>query len=59
MFTGFATPPRVRFWAWEFASQQRLVAEGVAVALVPRLGRGPLPDQVGGGTGVPIRCPPG
>jgi DNA-binding transcriptional LysR family regulator len=46
MFTGFATPPRVRFWSWEFASQVRLVAEGVAVALVPRLGRGPLPDEV-------------
>jgi DNA-binding transcriptional LysR family regulator len=46
MFAGFATPPQVRFWSWEFASQIRLVAEGVAVALVPRLGRGPLPAEV-------------
>ncbi|HST83807.1 MAG TPA: LysR family transcriptional regulator [Kineosporiaceae bacterium] len=46
MFAGFAAPPRVRFWSWEFASQIQLVAEGVAVALVPRLGRGPLPDGV-------------
>jgi DNA-binding transcriptional LysR family regulator len=46
MFAGFSAPPRVRFWAWEFASQQRLVAEGVAVALVPRLGRGPLPAEI-------------
>jgi DNA-binding transcriptional LysR family regulator len=46
MFAGFSTPPQVRFWSWEFASQTRLVAEGVAVALVPRLGRGPLPDDV-------------
>jgi DNA-binding transcriptional LysR family regulator len=46
MFSGFATAPRVRFWAWEFASQQRLVAERVAVALVPRLGRGQLPADI-------------
>ena len=46
MFAGFGTPPKVRFWSWEFASQIRLVSEGVAVALVPRLGRGPLPDDV-------------
>ncbi len=46
MFAGFATSPAVRFWSWEFASQIQLVAEGVAVALVPRLGRGPLPEAV-------------
>lgn len=46
MFAGFPAPPRVRFWSWEFASQIRLVAEGVALALVPRLGRGPLPPEV-------------
>jgi DNA-binding transcriptional LysR family regulator len=46
MFAGFPSPPQVRFWSGEFASQIRLVAEGVAVALVPRLGRGPLPDEV-------------
>jgi DNA-binding transcriptional LysR family regulator len=54
MFAGFAAPPVVRFWSWEFASQVRLVAEGVAVALVPRLGRGPLPDQV---VAVPLTDP--
>lgn len=54
MFAGFAAPPRVRFWAWEFASQQRLVAEGVAVALVPRLGRGPLPAEI---VAVPVNDP--
>jgi DNA-binding transcriptional LysR family regulator len=46
MFAGFADSPPVRFWSWEFASQVTLVAEGVAVALVPRLGRGPVPDSV-------------
>jgi len=54
MFAGFAAPPTVRFWSWEFASQTRLVAEGVAVALVPRLGRGPLPDEV---VAVPLTDP--
>jgi DNA-binding transcriptional LysR family regulator len=46
MFAGYQPPPRVRFWCWEFQSQVRLVEEGVAVALVPRLGRGPLPATV-------------
>ncbi|GAB3268247.1 LysR family transcriptional regulator [Kineosporia babensis] len=46
MFAGFARPPRVRFWPMEFASQIELVAQGLAVALVPRLGRGVLPPQV-------------
>ncbi len=54
MFAGFAAPPPVRFWSWEFASQIRLVAEGVAVALVPRLGRGPLPEDV---VAVPLTDP--
>jgi DNA-binding transcriptional LysR family regulator len=54
MFAGFAVPPPVRYWSWEFASQQRLVAERVAVALVPRLGRGPLPDEV---VAVPVTDP--
>lgn len=54
MYAGFETPPRVRFWSWEFASQIRLVAEGVAVALVPRLGRGPLPEEV---VAVPLTDP--
>ncbi|MCE0538494.1 LysR family transcriptional regulator [Kineosporia rhizophila] len=46
MFAGFARPPRVRFWFSEFASQVQLVAQGQAVALVPRLGRGALPPEV-------------
>ncbi|WP_101523684.1 LysR family transcriptional regulator [Nocardioides houyundeii] len=46
MFSAHRRPPQVRFWSWEFASQVRLVEEGVAVALVPRLGRGPLPAGV-------------
>jgi DNA-binding transcriptional LysR family regulator len=54
MFVGFESPPQVRFWSWEFASQIRLVAEGVAVALVPRLGRGTLPEEV---RAVPVTDP--
>src|SRR3954447_21285393 len=54
MFAGFPAPPAVRFGSWEFASQIRLVAEGVAVALVPRLGRGPLPAEV---VAVPLTDP--
>ena len=46
MFAGAARVPRVRYWSGEFASHVRLVAEGAAVALVPRLGRDPLPDAV-------------
>lgn len=46
MFAGFARPPRVRYWSLEFASHVRLVEEAQAVALVPRLGRGVLPESV-------------
>jgi DNA-binding transcriptional LysR family regulator len=46
MYAGFVRPPRVVCWAGEFASHIRLVQQGVAVALVPRLGRGALPDDV-------------
>lgn len=46
MFAGFPRPPRVDFWAGEFQSQVALVEAGVAVALVPRLGRGALPQGV-------------
>ena len=45
MFAGLRLPA-VSFWSFEFESQVRLVQEGVAVALVPRLGRGPLPEEV-------------
>ncbi len=51
---GAGALPRVRFWSWEFASQVRLVEVGVAVALVPRLGRGPLPPGV---VAVPVTDP--
>ncbi|GAB6902867.1 LysR family transcriptional regulator [Kineosporia succinea] len=54
MFTGFARPPAVRMWVEEFGSQLRLVEEGVAVALLPRLGRGTLPDDV---VAVPVAGP--
>lgn len=46
MYAGFPRPPRVAYWAGEFASHLRLVEEAGAVALVPRLGRGPLPAAV-------------
>ena len=34
------------YWAGEFASHVALVSQGLAVALVPRLGRGALPAEV-------------
>lgn len=46
MFAGAQRTPRVRYWSWEFASHVSLVEAGVAVALVPRLGRGRLPEDV-------------
>jgi DNA-binding transcriptional LysR family regulator len=38
--------PEVAFHVAEYQTQLALVAAGLGVALVPRLGRGPLPDQV-------------
>lgn len=58
MYAGFPRGPQISFWTGEFASQVALVQAGVAVALVPRLGRGPLPDgvvAVGVRDPVPIR----
>jgi molybdate transport repressor ModE-like protein len=46
MYDGTGRLPRVAHWANEFASHVALVEQGVAVALVPRLGRGPLPPSV-------------
>jgi DNA-binding transcriptional LysR family regulator len=46
MFRDTARTPRVAYRCIEFASQVELVAHGLAVALVPRLGRGTLPDAV-------------
>lgn len=46
MSAGLGHSPRVRYWSSEFASQLAYVAAGSAVALIPRLGRGPVPDGV-------------
>jgi DNA-binding transcriptional LysR family regulator len=46
MFAGFAAPPTVAYWSPEYATHVELVHQGVAVALVPRMGRGPLPPDV-------------
>jgi DNA-binding transcriptional LysR family regulator len=46
--------PDIRHWALEFSSQLALVAEGVCVGLVPRLGRGALPAGV---VAVPVTDP--
>jgi DNA-binding transcriptional LysR family regulator len=46
MFAGFASPPKVSYWSPEYATHIELVQQGVAVALVPRMGRGPLPGDV-------------
>lgn len=39
-------PPRIAHQAVEFESHIALVAAGLGIALVPRLGRAPLPDAV-------------
>lgn len=46
MYRGERGAPRIDYRCGEFASQIELVAAGLAVALVPRLGRGALPDAV-------------
>lgn len=46
MFAGQDQLPRIRFWAWEYASQIELVRQGVAIAMLPRLGRPTLPAGV-------------
>lgn len=46
MFAATSVPPRVAYRCVEFASQVELVSHGLAVALVPRLGRGVLPASV-------------
>lgn len=54
MFDLHGARPRIRHWSWEFASHVGLVAEGVCVSLVPRLGREQLPDSV---VPVPVTAP--
>ncbi len=46
MYAGFAHGPRIAYWTAEFASHVALVEAGAGVALVPRLGRGALPQGV-------------
>lgn len=54
MFDLHGARPRIRHWSWEFASHVGLVAEGVCVSLVPRLGREQLPASV---VAVPLTDP--
>ncbi len=54
MFGDQPRQPRIRYWASEFASHVALVAAGAAVSLLPRLGRGALPDDV---VAVPVADP--
>ncbi|MFL6156088.1 MAG: LysR substrate-binding domain-containing protein, partial [Marmoricola sp.] len=43
MYAGTGSLPRIEHVSMEFASHLELVAAGLGVALVPQLGRGPLP----------------
>ena len=54
MFAGFSRTPTVRYWSPEFDSHMPWCRPALAVALVPRLGRSPLPDGV---VAVPVRDP--
>lgn len=46
MFAGHGLRPDLRYFAEDYATHVAMVAEGLAVGLVPRLGRGALPDEV-------------
>lgn len=46
MYVGTGRAPRIAHESMEFSSHIALVAAGLAVALVPRLGREPLPPNV-------------
>ena len=54
MYADVGRSPRIAHVALEFATHVALVAAGEAIALVPRLGRGPLPAGV---VAVPIVDP--
>ncbi|MGL5930798.1 MAG: LysR family transcriptional regulator [Dermatophilaceae bacterium] len=54
MFDHHSARPDIRHWSVEFSSHIGLVAEGVCVSLVPRLGREKLPDSV---VAVPVTDP--
>ena len=44
MYAGTGRLPHIEHTAMEFASHLALVSAGLGIALIPRLGRGPLPD---------------
>lgn len=46
MYEGTGAPPRIAHQCTEFESHIALVAAGLGIALVPRLGRAALPDSV-------------
>lgn len=54
MFSQHGARPDIRYFDGSFATHIALVAEGVAVALLPRLGREQLPEQV---RAVPVTDP--
>jgi DNA-binding transcriptional LysR family regulator len=54
MCSDIGRAPRIAHVAMEFATHVALVSQGEAIALVPRLGRGPLPTDV---VAVPIVDP--
>ena len=54
MLTAATEHPRVHFRVEEYASQVALVAAGLCVGVLPRLGRPPLPGTV---RVVPLRGP--
>lgn len=45
MYAGTGRAPQIEHTAVEFASHLELVAAGLGIALIPRLGRGPLPPN--------------
>jgi DNA-binding transcriptional LysR family regulator len=54
LYDGIGATPDIRYWAGEFSSHVVLVEHGMAVSLVPRLGREILPAQV---VAVPVTDP--
>jgi DNA-binding transcriptional LysR family regulator len=54
MYAGTGRLPRIEHTALEFASHLALVSAGLGIALIPRLGRGPLPENL---RAVPVRDP--
>lgn len=54
MYGGTGRLPRIEHVSMEFASHLALVSAGLGIALVPRLGRGPLPPDT---VAVPVHDP--